>query len=635
MAKIKRVKKMAVGQKMNSEPIVNGVLKSKGTAEYRDGGEGFIKWCEDNVRIPLIPPGHDVSVWTSMGDLPKEKSPETGRSYQDFWDEQKDVVLEALRMVKGKFVYNQIILCWPRGDGKSFLAVLIQLWKFFNWPNQKITLGANSKDQTKFVHYEIMRDIILNSPKLLDVIGEKNVQEKEIRLLDHKNHIESFIKALSTASGIVSNITGYTFSEIFDMKNPKFYSQLHGSIRNMVNALGVIDSTVSDKGHILYQIYSNKMAGKKGVERTFFSYRYSRTGDPNDYWHPNMTEQQLEGYRTTFPFGEFERYFLNMWDAGINIVFSPEMIREMSIAGADGGLLNHSKIQEVIQKKDHLIQVYADLNKKQLYPDDQQKKLAAVDARLSPMETIYSLVDSSGKNCMASMSDLNNLGDIFDTDFALMGGLDLGDPYASRGLARSIVTVVAKGMENSRSSPYVYTGEDVNPKFLYFLLGLFNVESHSISDVKDILDEAHEEFDGLDSLCSERYGAWDMDKWSEERDIRFEPIFPNYERQRAAMKELWLALNNGRFKAPQLAVPGSKTGNILTEEFGIFDHDLDKKWFGSREKFEKYGTQDDGVFSLMWNLYGGRAFSIDDFRIRKKTILFGQFYHNNSNLGKY
>jgi len=57
-------------------------------------------------------------------------------------------------------------------------------------------LGANSKDQVKFVHFDIMRDIITFSPKLLAIVGGKrNLQEKEIRLKDAKgNFITDRIK---------------------------------------------------------------------------------------------------------------------------------------------------------------------------------------------------------------------------------------------------------------------------------------------------------------------------------------------------------------------------------------------------------------------------------------------------------
>ncbi len=115
-----------------------------------------------------------------------------------------------------------------------------------------------------------MTDIILNSPKLLkDLGGKTNIKEKEIRLRDAEGNVKSIIKPISSFTGIVSNITGYTFSEIFAMKNPRFFTQLDGSIRNIPNALGCIDSTVSDKNHVLYKIYTNALVEKKTKKALF------------------------------------------------------------------------------------------------------------------------------------------------------------------------------------------------------------------------------------------------------------------------------------------------------------------------------------------------------------------------------
>jgi hypothetical protein len=43
---------------------------------------------------------------------------------------------------------------------------------------QQIMLGANSKDQIKFVHYELITDILLNSPKLLAKIGRRTSRRR-------------------------------------------------------------------------------------------------------------------------------------------------------------------------------------------------------------------------------------------------------------------------------------------------------------------------------------------------------------------------------------------------------------------------------------------------------------------------
>jgi hypothetical protein len=202
--------------------------------EYREGADGLIEWAEKNVCVPIYPEGEDLAVWCLIGHLPTEKNPITGRSYRDMWEAQKVVLRKALVMDNGRFRHRLIIFCWPRGDGKSLLVCITMLWKFFCWTRQQIMLGANSRDQVKFVHYDIMRDIIINSPRLLARInGKRNIQEKEIRLKDDAGNVRSLIRSISSFSGIVSNITGFTFSEIFDMKNPKFYTQLYGSIRNM------------------------------------------------------------------------------------------------------------------------------------------------------------------------------------------------------------------------------------------------------------------------------------------------------------------------------------------------------------------------------------------------------------------
>ncbi|KKL81697.1 hypothetical protein LCGC14_1992150, partial [marine sediment metagenome] len=395
-------------------------------ARYRNGGEGFILWCEENVHIPIYPEGSDIVRYISMSDLGDAKHPETGRSYNHIWNEQKEICREALRMVNGRFVHTLIVLCWMRGEGKSLLACLIQLWKFYCWPKQQIMLGANSKDQVKFVHYDIMRDIIINSPKLLKIIGRRNIQEKEIRLKDKNGNVRSIIRSISSFSGIVSNITGYTFSEIFDMKNPKFFVQLDGSIRNIPNAIGVIDSTVSAKTHILYSLYSNHI--QKKTPTLFFSYRSSKNGDHRDYWNPNMTQVQLEAYEAKFPFGEYERYFLNLWSAGQAQVFTDEMIEEISYMGVDGEILNHKQIQKVIEEKNRLIEVLSKVMEKG-FPDgiqETEEKITHIDNRITPVSSFYVLGNKYNIPVLCDMDKLAALGDLLETDWLVSGGADMG-----------------------------------------------------------------------------------------------------------------------------------------------------------------------------------------------------------------
>jgi len=605
--------------------------------EYRNGGEGWAAWCEDYCYVPsYVDHGSDVSSWIRIGELSRIPHPVTGKSYWEMWEAQKAIMQEALRMENGRFVYGLVILCWPRGEGKSLVACLVQLWKFFLWTRQQIMLGANSKDQTKFVHYDIMRDIILNSPELHQLVGDKNIQEKEIRLTDFEGNIRSIIRSISTASGIVSNITGYTFSEIFDMKKPKFFVQLDGSIRNMPNAMGVIDSTVSEKTHILYTQYENFQ--KRLTKRLFFSYRCSNEGQMGDYWNPNMTQDQLDDYKLKFPFGEFERYFLNLWSAGQQIVFSEEMIEETHVVGVDGKIGDRLTVGKVIAEKVKW-KKQMDLVLEKGFTDDATAlaaKIETAERRLLRFDNaFYSLKDGFGGERTALGQDLIKLGDEYDTDWAILAGSDFGDPYAVAGLARTILLVVAKGLPGSRRNPYASIIEGLTSKYIYIVLCAVKIDNHSVDVVKDLLDKLHMEYEGIDSYCSERYGTWDMEKWCVERAIAFSPIFPTYARQKDGFKEVLMSIREGRWKCPSVPIVGSKKDDLRDEEMSVFMHDSVKRWFGSPEKMEKYGIQDDFMFANCWTMYGGRDLGVERFRARKGSKFWGAMIPGDMLLGDY
>ncbi|MHA2217205.1 MAG: hypothetical protein ACXACY_14790 [Candidatus Hodarchaeales archaeon] len=610
---------------------------------YNDGAEGMIKWVEDKVYVPIYPYGQKstleigaaVETWVRVGNLPRDPNPKTGKSYWDLWEEQKIILRQALEMKDGFFLYTLIVLCWMRGEGKSLLACLIQLWKFFCWPGQKIMLGANSKDQVKFVHYDIMREIIINSPDLVVAVGEKNIQEKEIRIKYGRHGVDCVIRSISTMSGIKSNITGYTFSEMFDMKNPRFFVQLDGSVRNIPNALGVIDSTVSDKTHVLHQLFKGCRDGT--LKTVFFSYRRSVRADPMDYWNPNMDDIQLNDYKVKFPFGEFERYFQNLWDAGTERVFTEPMVDAMGFYGADGGVMNHLPLMKILEERH---------KKKEVLEDTLQKgfdKSAEIEAsyiteltsRLRPVDDLYDLVGHIPGSYSMTLQQLEYLSDLLDTDWALLVGLDMGDPTAVRGQARSILNAIVKGLPRSRSDPFSITMEIPDMKFVYFLLLTADIPTHDINEAKRMLDVLHEDMDGIDVLCSERYGSWDMTNWCEERGIELELIFPNYGRQKEAFTEIYNLAREGRYKMPIVPIQGSKTDNLAVEELKVFDHDTIKKWFGSPEKMEKGGIQDDFVYSKAWTIYGGRMLGPDSFRIRKSVTNFGIFHPSSGLVGNY
>jgi hypothetical protein len=103
----------------------------------------------------------------------------------------------------------------------------------------------------------------------------------------------------------------------------------------------------------------------------------------------------------------------------------------------------------------------------------------------------------------------------------------------------------------------------------------------------------------------------------------------------SAFTELFNLIKEGRIKAPESALIGSKGGELLEEELLHFDHDPDKRWFGSPEKSLKYGVQDDAVYSLGWTIYGGRFLTPDDFRARNQVPFFGTMIQPANLLGNW
>lgn len=653
MTKLKRRKNQNLESKKESESKFNKKNKKKSKSsertsllsQYRNGGEGFIKWAEENIRVPIYPVGSEVPRWTLLGEMPDEVIEETGRSYKDLWEYEKQEIRNALVMENGKFKHNLIVFCWMRGEGKSLLACLIQLWKFFCFPKQSIMLGANSKDQVKFVHYDIMTDIIRHSPNLFKIVGEKNIQEKEIRLRDKKNRIVSIIRSISSFSGIVSNITGFTFSEIFDMKNPKFYSQLYGSIRNIPNALGVIDSTVSEKTHILYQLYQSYKQGKS--TKVYFSYRSSKGPSFEDFWNPYMTNAQLENYRDTLPPDEYDRYFKNTWEVGDTNLISEAMVMATHYVGYQGSIVFDKSIidktQEIINI-DQKIEDYYESNRifnvsrqevafKNMKNNKEKKK-----QDLWSIEDFVTLQSSGGISKIATSKELRNLSELYRTDWCILTALDRADPL--KGIyskARTIGGAVAKGLPGSWDNQIAYlSNQNKIPKYIYVVIALEHIVNSTLDDIKSFFKEVILEYNNIDSFCSERWGVWDMVSWLEEEDVTKEIIQPTYERQRAMFNELYMTYKHGRLKTPKTGVTGSRMNDILEEEALVFKHNPSKKWYGSPEKSDRHGVQDDAIMTLALAIYGGRNLSYLDFREIQQSTYFGEMKSNARELyGSY
>lgn len=597
---------------------------------------GAETWMEDHICVAVTDYRTGQQQWVPLGEVQDIPHPDTGRSYKSMWDYQKENVIRPAtsRDENGFLTYSTVVNCTPRGEGKSYLNVLLILWRFFTQPRQLIILGANSKDQSKFALYDIITELILNSPKLVHILGAENIKEKEIRMRDSHSHVASKIMAVSAFTGIYSNITAFAFSEIFDMTNPKFYYQLDSSRRNIPNAQGYIDSTVSEVGHVLHNLYEASSLRKNTDPGILFHYRFSDDGHYKDYLHPGMTHKQLQSFKAKFTTSEFAKYFKNTWESNDTAVYNRPLIRSMRYIGMDGHLGQQPAIMKTMKQIDKLER---EQDKAAGFVDNR----SVIDAAQSGLWPIpYSLEDNF-QPTSADISDLQNLSEIYDTEWGLGVGLDLADPLkddTTKG-ARTILSLIAKGLPGSRSDPDLHLKikeSGKSPKYLYFLLHLQHIESNEIADIKFSLDLLLGNFGHLNTLCCERWGAADLRFFCDENLVQLELISPTYERQRAGFNPMYTAIKTGYFKSPKTVIAGSKLEDILEEEMIAFRHDVTKKWYGSLTKKQSAGVQDDTMFSICWGFYGVRELTPEDFEAHSGNIFMGAVMNDTSNLvGNY
>lgn len=613
-------------------------LYAKRIPLYRKGGDGFVLWAEENIKVNAFIPGTSVQRPTYLADLSREPEPSTGKSWWSFWCWQKEICREALVLGDdNRLKHNLVIFCTERGEGKSFMAVMILLWKFTVFANQRIFLAANSKEQSGFAHREEMDKIIRISPVILALLGgEKNILSKELAIYDSKGLKISFITTVSTFTGVLSNATGFSFSEFFQAKpDAPFFNQIYSSMRNMPNALGVIDSTVSTRDHKLFKLYQQVQEGVKGSESWFFYYKCNPTADVNLYKSPANTQKQLDAFQASTAANpvEFSMFFKNTWESAQAGLFSDIDIEATHYIGADGKIGNHEQVinrLEILNKHKKDEQYVADkglkLKQRPELQEFDKKSLNSFDKYVPQLNE---------EEFTISAEVLSNLSDLFDTDWTIGVGLDRSDPLAmaSRSSAQTVLTCVAKGLPGSRSNPYLYldtgNGELSSPEYLHIQCGLYIAKRSTSDELQQVIGDWHDEFNGVESFASDRYGVSDVVGWLVAEGIVDKPEVVQFstQKQREVFAMLYNVIHYGRFKKPRIYIPGAKEVDIVVEQLKEFSVSYNGRTvkYGSPQKSRLNGVQDDAVDALAMCIYGMRHLGMDQFKAIKVKDFFGTY----------
>jgi hypothetical protein len=348
-----------------------------------------------------------------------------------------------------------------------------------------------------------------------------------------------------------------------------------------------------------------------------------------------MNQQQLNSYQIKFPPAEFAQYFTNLWSTGSIRMFSPEQVEAIyyqhtTRAAGHIALLNCLKEKtdalELIEQSEKVGS--GEIGKNII--DDAYAKIKHIEQSLVPVNNLYQLNDATG---ICYMDDLNALGNKYETDFAILLGIDRSDPMSQYG-ARSVYCVIAKGCTGSSRMDFSYENPEAL-EYIYFVVGIDVIEPNSSKTMKDIIIRCDQEFDGIDMICTERWGMFDMAEWCEESKYPITVIHPSYDRQRTYFGELYTAVAKGNFKSPFIPLPGSRSQDILKEEMGAFIQNEQSKWFGSPEKKSRNGIQDDVMYSIGMAIFGGMALSIESFRIRQSKSTGFMYIKEKSVYGSY
>jgi len=559
------------------EKMTDGFYHYNRFNAYPMNGEGFLAWLDDK-KIMLQ--DKTLRQWMPFRPL----------------GFQRKFFKEALKQnAKGNFVYNLIIACWERGEGKTLCIALIVIFRFFNGFEEVINLASESKDLASFIHYNLIKKIILNTPALKNTPG-LDVKEKEIVLMRRKNDPACIMKAVPSSSGLLPGTTVAVFSELHKIKNRDFFIDFWTSTRATPNAMTLVDTTVAKKGHLVYSLWETHC--RKEDPLLLFDHK------SDDIQNPETTDEQLASFRRQMLSHEFDMYFRNRWEDATGGLFTVEGIKKISYVGVKTGSkitygtsddLNSAvhELFELEEKKKILRQQ----NVENAHIDNM---IALLNRRLIKTDELYTIP--------ADMNDIRKLEGVFGVNFMIGVGLDrsklLGEKHD-----RTALVCIARGVVDEYTS-------------YRFLLDVFIPQKATFHFLQDKLLEWQNKYGWITKVVAEDYQAQDFHLWCVEHGLEAELLHATQKNKELIFTNLYQQIEEGHFKSPAVPYYTDDEGNtyqgysnkpdILREELGVFIGDAESRLFGSPDKRKKGSIKDDIVYGTAWASFACEGENIAD-----------------------
>ena len=269
---------------------------------WRQGADGFFRWLEDvKPRVPSARGGFEIF------------------SPVDF---QRNAVRDALaQKPDGSWVYTTIALSFPRRHSKTTLMALLVLWRFTTQTTQNIVAMATSERQITATGFALVRQIILNTPALIQMIGRENIQKFSVTYPELQNQIRT---VSNNTSGIYGEkITVAWMTELHAAQSDEPMQVLASSLGDTLNSWMLIDSTVDGIGGPLHRL---EQLAESGEDPTVSVRRieYADLDEAMEKSPPWIRRDWLKSRKLQLLPATFETQHLNRRSAATNSLFAPD-----------------------------------------------------------------------------------------------------------------------------------------------------------------------------------------------------------------------------------------------------------------------------------------------------------------------
>lgn len=266
--------------------------------------EAFFAWLEDiQPRVPSARGGYAVFVPEQF---------------------QRDAIRDALATDDaGDWKYTTIAFSFPRRHSKTTLMALLVLWRFTTRPTQNIVCMATNERQTVATGFAIVRQIVLNTPALLAMIGKENVQQYRITYPALQNSIRTTSCNVSGLYGQRLSVAWMTEAHAAPSDEPM--QVLASSLGDSLNSWMLIDSTVDPPSGPLHRL---EQLAESGEDPTVFVRRieYADLAEALEKSPPWIRRDWLKSRKAQLLPATFETQHLNRRTAATNSLFAPEDI---------------------------------------------------------------------------------------------------------------------------------------------------------------------------------------------------------------------------------------------------------------------------------------------------------------------